>query len=76
MRVEVLADQLIYTDKNNVRSDYVKGDIYDHEGIDLKQQLDAGNVKPAPEAASVSVPEKQVVVKPAPAPKPVGMEAK
>lgn len=76
MKVEVLAEQLMHTDKHNVRSDYVRGQVFEMNTDDLEQQIAAGNVKPVAVTAEVSTPIETRVVKPAPAPKPAGTETK
>jgi len=87
-KVRVLAENHVHTTKgaNHVRSDYVKGDIFEWDGTDegLDQQLVAdnpdgkggffANLEVVDDAKPVSVPSKSETVKPAPAPKPAGQE--
>ncbi len=93
-KVEVIAEVLEHTDKNNVRSTYVKGQVFDMEDKFLSENLETvprsadgherartamggrPSVKLAQVSAEVSEPVERKIVKPAPAPKPAGTEAK
>ncbi len=93
-KVEVIAETLEYTDKNNVRSVYMNGQIFDmpdelleanaeespasQDGKQRARTVLGGrpSVRLAHTAAVVSEPVERKIVKPAPAPKPAGTEAK
>jgi hypothetical protein len=74
MKVVVLAEQLIYTDKQNIRADYVRGQTFEMDDEYTAQQIEAGNVKRAEVAAHVDPPVYQQKIKPAPAPKSAAVE--
>lgn len=47
MKVEVLAEQLVYTDKNNVRKDYMRGQVFEMDDEHAKAILNAESEKVA-----------------------------
>jgi hypothetical protein len=68
MRVEVLSEQHIHTTKENVRSTYLRGDVFECEDEFVPQQIEEGNLREAKPMTSVSKPMDREKVIPAPAP--------